>query len=175
VNGASSEPAPEAGFDGCRVGATHQRKALAFGGCTHPTRTASDLFCDRLSLWPTVFDLSRGAHSHGSWVCSSDAPTFLTGASFHDDPIERLERSHAVERPLPHHGEARRRWDGSVYRALDKNLEADVVIKIPRPSMMDDPEFAARFTREVRSLVRLSHPHIVKVTDVGTWEATPSP
>ncbi len=62
---------------------------------------------------------------------------------------------------------------GSVYRALDKNLEADVVIKIPRPSMMDDPEFAARFTREVRSLVRLSHPHIVKVTDVGTWEDTP--
>ncbi len=62
---------------------------------------------------------------------------------------------------------------GSVYRALDKNLDADVVIKIPRPSMMDDPEFAARFTREVRSLVRLSHPHIVKVTDVGTWEDTP--
>ena len=62
---------------------------------------------------------------------------------------------------------------GSVYRALDKNLDADVVIKIPRPTMMDDPEFAARFTREVRSLVRLSHPHIVKVTDVGTWEDTP--
>ena len=33
---------------------------------------------------------------------------------------------------------------------------------------MDDPEFAARFTREIRSLVKLSHPHIVKVTDVGT-------
>jgi serine/threonine-protein kinase len=62
---------------------------------------------------------------------------------------------------------------GSVYRALDRNLDSDVVIKIPRQAMMEDPEFAARFTREIRSLVKLSHPHIVKVTDVGTWEKTP--
>ena len=39
--------------------------------------------------------------------------------------------------------------------------------------MMDDPEFAARFTREIRSLVKLSHPHIVKVTDVGTFDGMP--
>jgi hypothetical protein len=38
---------------------------------------------------------------------------------------------------------------------------------------MDDPEFAGRFTREIRSLVKLSHPHIVKVTDVGTLEGMP--
>ena len=56
---------------------------------------------------------------------------------------------------------------GSVFRAMDRNIEADVVIKIPHRAMMDDPEFAARFTREIRSLVRLSHPHIVKVSDVG--------
>jgi serine/threonine protein kinase len=62
---------------------------------------------------------------------------------------------------------------GSVFRAWDRNIESDVVIKIPRPAMMEDPEFASRFTREIRSLVRLSHPHIVKVSDVGTWEGTP--
>src|SRR3954452_9309807 len=62
---------------------------------------------------------------------------------------------------------------GSVYRAVDRNIEADVVIKIPRQAMMEDPEFAGRFTREIRSLVKLSHPHIVKVTDVGEWEGTP--
>jgi len=62
---------------------------------------------------------------------------------------------------------------GSVYRALDRNIEADVVIKIPRQAMMEDPEFASRFTREIRSLVKLSHPHIVKVSDVGEWEGTP--
>ena len=62
---------------------------------------------------------------------------------------------------------------GFVYRALDQNIDADVVIKIPRQAMMDDPEFAGRFTREIRSLVKLSHPHIVKVTDVGTCEGMP--
>ena len=39
--------------------------------------------------------------------------------------------------------------------------------------MMEDPEFATRFTREIRSLVKLSHPHIVKVSDVGTWDSIP--
>jgi serine/threonine-protein kinase len=62
---------------------------------------------------------------------------------------------------------------GFAYRAWDRNIDADVVIKIPRQAMMDDPEFAGRFTREIRSLVKLSHPHIVKVTDVGAWEGTP--
>jgi hypothetical protein len=62
---------------------------------------------------------------------------------------------------------------GFVYRAIDQNIESEVVIKIPRQAMMDDPEFAGRFTREIRSLVKLSHPHIVKVTDVGTWDSTP--
>jgi len=62
---------------------------------------------------------------------------------------------------------------GSVYRALDRNIESDVVIKIPRQAMMEDPEFAGRFTREIRSLVKLSHPHIVKVTDVGEWDGLP--
>jgi tRNA A-37 threonylcarbamoyl transferase component Bud32 len=62
---------------------------------------------------------------------------------------------------------------GSVYRALDQNIDADVVIKVPRQAMMEDPDFAGRFTREIRSLVKLSHPHIVKVTDVGTLEGTP--
>ena len=62
---------------------------------------------------------------------------------------------------------------GSVYRALDRNIEADVVIKAPRQAMMEDPDFAGRFTREIRSLVKLSHPHIVKVSDVGEWEGAP--
>ncbi len=62
---------------------------------------------------------------------------------------------------------------GTVYRALDQNIESDVVIKIPRHAMMEDPEFATRFTREIRSLVKLSHPHIVKVSDVGTWDSIP--
>jgi serine/threonine protein kinase len=62
---------------------------------------------------------------------------------------------------------------GSVYRAWDGNLETDVVIKIPHPYMLRDPEFATRFAREVRALVRLSHPHVVKITDVGDQNGLP--
>jgi WD40 repeat protein len=62
---------------------------------------------------------------------------------------------------------------GLVYRARDCHLDCEVVIKVPRLTMLDNPEFAGRFAREVRSLVRLSHPHVVKVIDVGEHEGLP--
>lgn len=46
---------------------------------------------------------------------------------------------------------------GTVYLAKDRNLQTWVVIKIPHPLILRDPEFAARFKREVRLLVALSH------------------
>jgi serine/threonine-protein kinase len=60
-----------------------------------------------------------------------------------------------------------------VYRARDCRLDTDVVIKVPRPEMLQDAEFRGRFTREIRSLVRLAHPHIVKIHDVGSHEDVP--
>jgi len=62
---------------------------------------------------------------------------------------------------------------GYVFRALDRNLDADVVVKAPRRAMLDDPEFAGRFASEVRSLVKLAHPNVVKVTDVGEHDGVP--
>ena len=62
---------------------------------------------------------------------------------------------------------------GTVFRAWDNNLGTDVVIKAPHPSMMQDAEFASRFTRETGSLVKLSHPHIVKISDVGESDGVP--
>lgn len=62
---------------------------------------------------------------------------------------------------------------GFVYKARDNNLDCDVVLKVPRPGMLEEGDFAARFAREIRSLVKLAHPHIVKVTDVGTHEGIP--
>jgi serine/threonine-protein kinase len=62
---------------------------------------------------------------------------------------------------------------GFVYRARDRHLDCDVVIKVPRAAMLEDPEFAGRFSREIRSLVRLVHPHIVKVFDFGQHEGFP--
>ena len=62
---------------------------------------------------------------------------------------------------------------GVVYKARDQRLGCDVVLKVPHASMAADPDFVARFTREIRSLVQLSHPHIVKVNDVGSHAGLP--
>jgi serine/threonine protein kinase len=62
---------------------------------------------------------------------------------------------------------------GSVYRAFDNSLETDVVIKTPRRSLLEDPAFARRFQVEIRSLVQLSHPHIVRIIDVGDHAGLP--
>jgi formylglycine-generating enzyme required for sulfatase activity len=62
---------------------------------------------------------------------------------------------------------------GAVYRAHDANLDCGVVIKVPHASMLEDETFAKRFHREIRSLVTLTHPHIVKIMDVGEEEGVP--
>lgn len=54
-----------------------------------------------------------------------------------------------------------------VYVAHDDKLEREVVIKAPRSNLMNDSKFAGRFTREVRSLAKLAHPHIVPLIDIG--------
>jgi serine/threonine protein kinase len=62
---------------------------------------------------------------------------------------------------------------GIVYKARDTNLDADVVIKMPRRNALNEPGFAERFKREIRSLVKLAHPHIVKISDFGDHEDVP--
>jgi serine/threonine protein kinase/WD40 repeat protein len=62
---------------------------------------------------------------------------------------------------------------GYVLRARDGRLGCDVVLKVPRPEMLADAEFRKRFRDEVAALVKLAHPHIVRVTDYGQHEGTP--
>lgn len=56
---------------------------------------------------------------------------------------------------------------GHVYLALDVRLDAPVVVKVPTSARLADPEFHQRFLRESQFLVKLSHPAIVKVLDIG--------
>jgi len=62
---------------------------------------------------------------------------------------------------------------GTVFKASDTRLGAEVVVKAPHPMMIKDGEFAARFKREIQSLVKLSHTNIVKVMDVGVHDGLP--
>jgi serine/threonine protein kinase len=56
---------------------------------------------------------------------------------------------------------------GEVYRARDSRLDRDVAIKVLPPAASGDPERQARFTREARTISRLSHPNICALLDVG--------
>ncbi len=56
---------------------------------------------------------------------------------------------------------------GAVYKARQTKLDRLVALKVLPPEVARDSAFAERFTREARSLARLSHPHIVTVHDFG--------
>ncbi|APZ95840.1 serine/threonine-protein kinase [Fuerstiella marisgermanici] len=56
-----------------------------------------------------------------------------------------------------------------VLRASDSRLLTDVVVKVPKPEKMTDDDIRERFRRESQLLVQLTHPHVVKVLDVGEY------
>jgi serine/threonine protein kinase len=60
---------------------------------------------------------------------------------------------------------------GAVYKARQPALDRLVALKILAPDRVRDPAFAERFSREARTLARLSHPHIVGIHDVGQTDS----
>ncbi len=56
---------------------------------------------------------------------------------------------------------------GAVYKARQPALDRVVALKILPPRAAADPGFAERFTREARTLAKLSHPNIVAIYDFG--------
>ncbi|MEQ9407287.1 MAG: serine/threonine-protein kinase [Fuerstiella sp.] len=60
-----------------------------------------------------------------------------------------------------------------VLRAWDSRLLTDVVVKVPKPEKMTDNDIRDRFRRESQLLVQLTHPHVVKVLDVGEYNDLP--
>ncbi len=62
---------------------------------------------------------------------------------------------------------------GFVFKAYDNRLETTVVIKVPMRAGMEDEDFRRRFLQESQLLVKLSHPHVVRVIDVGHQDGLP--
>ena len=60
---------------------------------------------------------------------------------------------------------------GSVWRALDSELDRTVAVKIPRKGQLD-PEETEQFLREARAAAQLRHPNIISVHEVGRQEDT---
>lgn len=62
---------------------------------------------------------------------------------------------------------------GVVYLAHDRNLDADVVVEVPALPPAESLASKARFLRAARAGARLVHPHLVRVTEVGTHDDAP--
>jgi eukaryotic-like serine/threonine-protein kinase len=62
---------------------------------------------------------------------------------------------------------------GEVYEARDTRLDRDVAIKVLPAEFAADSERLTRFTREAKATAALSHPNILAVYDVGTFEGVP--
>ncbi len=67
-------------------------------------------------------------------------------------------------------GELGRGGMAMVYRALDKQLDRAVAIKVLPLHMATDEEFASRFEREARSAAKLDHPNVVQIFAAGRSE-----
>src|ERR1044071_3985179 len=57
---------------------------------------------------------------------------------------------------------------GDVWRGTDVVLGRTVAVKVLRPAMMADPEFAARFYGEARMMAAFRHPGVVEVYDYAS-------
>jgi eukaryotic-like serine/threonine-protein kinase len=60
----------------------------------------------------------------------------------------------------------------TVYEATDLRLDRICALKVMRPGLGDDDDFAGRFVREARAAARLSHPNVVGVFDQGDDDGT---
>ena len=56
---------------------------------------------------------------------------------------------------------------GSVYRALDTELDELVALKVLRPELTSSPEMVERFRREVKLARRVTHPNVARTFDIG--------
>ena len=59
-----------------------------------------------------------------------------------------------------------------VYLAVQESLHRKVALKVIRPALTMDEEFAQRFMREGRTIAQLSDPHIVTVYDISSHQGT---
>ena len=62
---------------------------------------------------------------------------------------------------------------GAVYRAYDPRLRRDVAIKVLPAAFARESDRLQRFEREALAVARVTHPNIVAIYDVGTYEGAP--
>lgn len=59
---------------------------------------------------------------------------------------------------------------GHVYRARHRMIGQDFALKVVKPELRDDPQFAERFRREVEGLGQVNSSHVVRPVHAGQWK-----
>jgi eukaryotic-like serine/threonine-protein kinase len=59
---------------------------------------------------------------------------------------------------------------GTVYQAEDETLNRQVAIKIIHPSLMNQPQFHARFLQEAQMMANLDHPSVIRIYDFNSQD-----
>lgn len=98
-------------------------------------------------------------------------PSTLAGSQERDNPDKPKAPS-----PLDKYrilGEINRGGMGVIYRARHRESNDDVIIKTPLKEKNPESTILERFEREAKTLARLSHPNIVKISDYGRIEGQP--
>src|SRR6266403_4825246 len=121
--------------------------------CTHchtPNPTSADI-CSRCGS-----GLDIGADI-GATLEVSDSASITTGTDFGP--------RYTVESLLGSGGM------GKVYKARDRELDRTVAIKVLRPDLMTDPQAMQRFKHELLLASSISHPNILRIHDLGEYNA----
>src|ERR1700758_99232 len=85
-------------------------------------------------------------------------------------PVEQPPRVYCGRYELTHL--VARGGMAQVYRAVDRQLDRPVALKVLFPELSVDRAFVERFRREAQAAANLSHPNIVPVFDWGEDEGT---
>ena len=118
----------------------------------------------------TIVDVPRDEKQSVSLAATAydaDRPPLPAGASTADSLIGRRIDHFEIRALLGEGGM------GSVYLAHDLSLERAVAIKVLRPGLTNNPALIERLKVEARAQARLSHPNVVNVYYIGTFEGSP--
>ncbi len=118
----------------------------------------------RSRLRPSTSSQSSSSPSEAP-TASGATPQPATPLSASSDyaPGTRVGR-YVIERVLGQGGM------GAVYLARDPELDRRVAIKLLHPALSANPDNRTRLLREAQAMARVSHPHVVTVHDVVTWQ-----
>ncbi len=64
---------------------------------------------------------------------------------------------------------------GAVLRALDKEVDVEIGLKLIAPRLLQSPDERAEFNKLLKQAKKLSHPNIVRVYEIGSLDAEGSP